>query len=714
MNRDQHKGRDIMIRDYEKQVYTAILGKIIGVYLGRPFEGWRKKQIQETWGEIDHYVHDERQHNLIATDDDITGTFTFVKILSDSGLWEKTPVELFGENWLNYVIEDKSIFWWGGACNSTEHTAFLRLKNGIPAPRSGSIAMNGKAVAEQIGGQIFIDAFGMVAPGNPKLAAELARKAASVSHDGECIYAAQVVAVMVSMAFQEKNIDTLLDRAMDFIPSQSIIAQVHRDVRKWARENPDWNRTYDLIMEKYGQLKYPGGCHVVTNHALMVMAWAYGQGDFFKTLSIINTAGADTDCNSGNVGSVTALAAGLEHLNDIYDFRGPVADRFILPTADGTDSVTDALRCAYRIAAIGKRIMKMPEQIKPKNGAHFHFEMPGAVHGFVPREREGVTCRGYASATNPDGHALEFRFTTGRGITSAVQTALAGCGKHLYQTITTPLLYSGNTVRIKGNLQAPGDTGLRLYVDLHQTKSMLPADSLIKPRAARVFSPRIIPDADGSFDFTWKMEFQGFAEFFGIEAVSDRLCSGIALIDSIDFGGTADFELPVFEDDFGRIITMKSIGRTGHQEFENMPDTEFYTSNGPGGIMAVGSRYWGNVTVSAQLGFTSSDRAGLLIRYQGLRRWIGVFFTRDGKLQIIRNHYGETVLAECSHLWTPCTYDEVEITAVKERIMVRIGGRLILEASDDTYDRGGVAVYSDFGRIGCNHLKIKADWDPDF
>ena len=26
--------------DYEERVYAGVLGKIIGVYLGRPFEGW--------------------------------------------------------------------------------------------------------------------------------------------------------------------------------------------------------------------------------------------------------------------------------------------------------------------------------------------------------------------------------------------------------------------------------------------------------------------------------------------------------------------------------------------------------------------------------------------------------------------------------------------------------------------------------------------------
>ena len=47
------------------------------------------------------------------------------------------------------------------------------------------MAMNGQVVAEQIGAQIFIDGWAMVAPGDPERAADLARRAGSVSHDGE-------------------------------------------------------------------------------------------------------------------------------------------------------------------------------------------------------------------------------------------------------------------------------------------------------------------------------------------------------------------------------------------------------------------------------------------------------------------------------------------------------------------------------------------------
>src|SRR4029453_9455983 len=106
-----------------------------------------------------------------------------------------------GQTWLNYIIERRTILWWGGLGNSTEHTAYLRLKQGIAGPKSSSIPLNGKWVAEQIGSQIFVDGWAMVAPGDPELAADLARRASSVSHDREASYGAEGIAAVGAEAF---------------------------------------------------------------------------------------------------------------------------------------------------------------------------------------------------------------------------------------------------------------------------------------------------------------------------------------------------------------------------------------------------------------------------------------------------------------------------------------------------------------------------------
>src|SRR5512133_1560334 len=212
--------------DYAERVYAGVLGKIIGVYLGRPFEGWSYERIMAELGEISYYVHEQRNVPLIVTDDDISGTFTFLRALPDYGNSRALTPAQIGQTWLNYIIERRAILWWGGMGNSTEHTAYLRLKAGIEAPRSGSIALNGKVVAEQIGSQIFIDGWAMVAPGDPALAADLARRAASVSHDGEAIYGAQVLAAMEALAFIERDRDCLLDAGLSFIPKDSTISRL--------------------------------------------------------------------------------------------------------------------------------------------------------------------------------------------------------------------------------------------------------------------------------------------------------------------------------------------------------------------------------------------------------------------------------------------------------------------------------------------------------
>ena len=124
----------ILLPDYLDRVYAGVLGKMVGVYLGRPFEGWSYEAIMAQLGEIWYYVHDKRGAPLIVTDDDISGTFTFLRALPDYGNTPALTAAQIGQTWMNYLIENRTILWWGGMGNSTEHTAYLRLKSGIPAP----------------------------------------------------------------------------------------------------------------------------------------------------------------------------------------------------------------------------------------------------------------------------------------------------------------------------------------------------------------------------------------------------------------------------------------------------------------------------------------------------------------------------------------------------------------------------------------------------
>ena len=43
------------IARFKNDIYAGVLGKIIGVYLGRPVEGWTYEAIRDTFGEINYY-----------------------------------------------------------------------------------------------------------------------------------------------------------------------------------------------------------------------------------------------------------------------------------------------------------------------------------------------------------------------------------------------------------------------------------------------------------------------------------------------------------------------------------------------------------------------------------------------------------------------------------------------------------------------------------
>ena len=206
---------------YLKKVYGGILGKCIGVRLGAPVEPtvWSYERIQKVYGEITGYVKDYKN---FAADDDVNGPLFFIRALLD----HKDPLtaEKIGQTWLNYTREGIGFYWWGGEGISTEHTAYRNLKKGISAPRSGSEAINGKTLAEQIGGQIFIDTWGLVFPEDPEKAADYAAMAASVSHDCKGLHGARFIASMISMAFfsdTNRTIADMIEDALTFLPEDS-------------------------------------------------------------------------------------------------------------------------------------------------------------------------------------------------------------------------------------------------------------------------------------------------------------------------------------------------------------------------------------------------------------------------------------------------------------------------------------------------------------
>lgn len=92
-------------KEYYLKTYASWLGKIIGIRLGAPIEGWEYEEIVKTYGEIKYYPVD---YDVFAADDDSNGPLFFVKALNDNS--DDDLLTKMSNVVLNYVMDGQGFF----------------------------------------------------------------------------------------------------------------------------------------------------------------------------------------------------------------------------------------------------------------------------------------------------------------------------------------------------------------------------------------------------------------------------------------------------------------------------------------------------------------------------------------------------------------------------------------------------------------------------
>ena len=689
--------------DYAERVYAGVLGKIIGVYLGRPFEGWRHGRIMDELGDITYYVNDRRDvelknYRLIVTDDDITGTFVFARAMGDYPIGEIDAIRV-GHTWLNYLVENRTVLWWGGMGNSTEHTAYLRMLDGVRPPESGSIARNGKVVAEQVGAEIFVEGWALACPGDPEKAAFLAGRAASVSHDGEALHAARVVAAMVAQAFVERNVDKLLDAAVSLIPADALIRRVIDDVREWHAIGEDWKQGFRRIDERYGYERYGGNCHVVPNHALVVHSLLHGAGDFSRSIQILTSCGWDTDSNGGNVGCIAGVLAGLSGIDGGPDWRGPVADRMYLPTADGGSTITDAAREATTIVGYAHALRGKSAPVV-KNGARFHFNFPGAVQGFSAEPASALRIENVAGFGSDGQRSLAVRYRADSGPALALTpTFLTPDTVSIppYGMAACPTLYPGQVVRA------------RLIGEGGQVTCSLAARAFSADDRLRLFTGSEYVLAPGeSAELIWQVPDTGAQPIadVGIEVRPRGDSDGTVYLDYLTWEGEPDIALtrPAEGGTMWRHAWVDAVDSF----LARWPEPFRVVQNRGTGLLIHGSRDWRDYEVTADVTPHMAHAAGLCARVGGMRRYYALRLVDRAKVQLVRAFDTETVLAEQDFSWTFGTTYNLRLTVAGDRIQAAVDD-VVLNATDPNPLPGGaVALLIEEGRTATNLVRVRS------
>lgn len=695
-----------MKAEYIEKIYAGWLAKIIGIRYGAPIEGWTYERIKNIYGELDGYPV---AYQEFAADDDSNGPLFFLRALEDGHHGFDVKAQDVAEALLNYAPFEHGFFWWGGYGVSTEHTAYLNLRSGVPAPRSGSIAQNGAAAAEQIGGQIFIDTWGLVSPGNPEQAARLAKEAASVTHDGNGIYGGIFVAVCISVAFEETDIRKIIEKGLSYIPKECEYANVVRAVMAFYEQHPeDWRECFSYIFENYGYDRYPGNCHIIPNSAVMILALLYGEGDFSRTLGICNMCGWDTDCNVGNVATIMGVRGGLEAI--AYEkWRKPIHDFLACSSVIGSMNLMDIPYGALYIAKLAYAIAgeEMPEpwrMIAKERIDSCHFEFPGSTHALRVRV-DGLNENARGQRETWIENTDETAATGTRSLKVVVKPVEPGENVYVYKKTYyqpkdfsdsrydpafSPLVYTGQTLH--GSVFLP-EYGEAAYVSLY-VKEL---------RSGRIYEGEKYPLEKG----VWRtLEFRIPAMegalleeagiCFHVDGAHMNALAFVGMIDDLYVEGAPDYSIEfVHEEEEVWTVLHREISQfTKLKGLMYLEDGRLHLSCADFAEAYTGHHNWEDYCASFAVTPLTGEHHMVNVRVQGAIRSYAVGLLPEGKAAILKNDNGYTVLAETSYVWQKGREYSITVTVRGNHITAQIDGQEILAVTDTErpYLHGAIGV----------------------
>ena len=311
--------KEVCEKVFRDKILGGFLGRCAGCMLGKPVEGWGRKEIIYRLIKIGEYplenyfpekffTENELETRVgltrntikcVERDDDIDYTLLNLYIFNKYGSNFRT--EDVGKEWLLNLPYYKTY--------TAERIAYRNLVNGLSPPDT-AIYLN--PFREWIGAQIRADTWGYICPGNPRLASEYAFRDAVLSHTKNGIYGEMMVSAMISTAFIERNVEKIVLSGLSHIPKTSRLSSAIKDVLKKYWKGEEYFSTIDSLLKKYSY--HP--IHTINNAIIVVASILWGGGDFGKTICLAVMSGLDTDCNGATAGSIIGVLNGYDMIKE--------------------------------------------------------------------------------------------------------------------------------------------------------------------------------------------------------------------------------------------------------------------------------------------------------------------------------------------------------------------------------------------------------------
>lgn len=421
-----------------------------------------------------------------------------------------------------------------------------------------------------------------------------------------------------------------------------------------------------------------------------MLALLYGDGNFDRSLDIVNSAGWDTDCNSGNLGALLGIWGGLKVIDEGHDWRSPLADRLLIPTADPGNAISDALREATKLVELGYRSAGH-DYVPPKGGARFHFSAPGSLQGFSANDERTVI----RNETTSSGRMLHILSAAQR---SAVLTPTFATPESLqasrYPLDMSPTLYSGQRVRstVLCARGFPGCQSAQIVIRVYDAHD----------RLTEIFGPSQQLSTEGT-DIEWVIpDTEGQPiQAVGVQVRSE--CGVDAYLDRLTWDGVPStrFLRPAV----GGTAWRRAWANATEYDHDEPEESFRLIQNRGRGLMLTGTQEWENYCVSAAMLPHAASAMGLVARARGLREYVALRWGADGTLALLHRHRGkDQVLSEVGR---PLTGGILGLAVNADTIVGSIDGNNIVEATcANVAACGAIGMFVEDGRVGVDYVAV--------
>ena len=683
-----------MDRKTLEKLYAGLIGMDAGMRLGAPVENpfWTYERLQSYYGDIRGYLREQRYY---TADDDVNGPLIFVRALADNAMPETLTSEAVGETWLNYTRRGMGMFWWGGEDVSTEHRAYMNLRRGVKAPRSGSIGENGKTAAEQIGGQIFADAWGLICPDDPARASALAAAAASVSHDGSGVDGARFMAACIAAAYTASSLDEVLDTGLRFLPEKSDYRRVVETVRAYHRSHPaeaDFRACRAMIAREFSDEEYPGGYHIVPNAGICILAMLYGKGELGRSIEISVMCGYDTDCNASNIGTILGVLGGLDGVPERY--RRPINDLVTLSSVSGYLNLVDLSDKAKELGALSCRMYggALPNGVVcPKPGElRLDFPFPGSTHGLELSDKAEHMLRIVSGKAHSGMYCAEL-MTDGKcagpvDLSFKAMLTRPDLHEERYDPVFAAKVSPGQRVSVwmRSEQIAPAAVTVTPFVRRAMTGERVCMPAAVLPEREWTEIAFTVPElcGDAVHDVGWTI---------AVQPDVAPWVMGRVYVDEITVTGAMDYtvDFSIQREEFSQLTPFSFNDCAGKREADAMRLTAEALPYMSGAQAYTGNYYLRDTAVAASVTVETGGSGLVLLHGQGTRRYYALGFSAPGECAALRYEDGTVIkLAAAPFAWQPGREYALRAEAKGDTLTLSVDGTPVLEAHDGRYSYG--------------------------